>query len=214
MAQIRILLVDDHRLWRVGIRTLIERNRMFAISAEASSGAEALEQAKIVQPDVILLDVNLPGQDGISVCKDLLLQNPFHRVLMLTGSADKNFVIDAIIAGAKGYILKDADPKALLNAVKCVYEDGNYIDPELTPLLFGQIRARIMPSIFDDLTPSEKQVLGCMVKGHTNKAIANELGLSPGTVRNYVSSICKKLNVNNRVEAANLALRERFVQPN
>lgn len=210
MTQIRILLVDDHQLWRVGLRALIERNREFAISAEASSAEEALAQAKIVQPDVILLDVNLPERDGISICKDLLVQNPFHRILMLTGSADKNFVIDAIIAGAKGYILKDADPKELLAAVKSVYADGSYIDPLLTPLLFEQIRQRIMPSLFDDLTKSEKQVLECMTQGQTNKDIAQTLGLSSGTVRNYVSAIFKKLGVNNRIDASKLAIRERF----
>ncbi len=210
MSQIRILLVDDHELWRVGIRTLIGRNPEFAISAEAESAAVAMEQARIVQPDLILLDVKLPESDGITVCKDLLLENPLHRILMLTGNADKSFVVDAIIAGARGYILKDTDPKELLSAIRRVNAGKHYIDPELTSLLFEQVRLRILPSVFDDLTKSEKKVLHCMTQGMSNKDISEQIGLSVGTIRNYVSSICQKLGVSNRIEAVQLAIREQL----
>ncbi len=211
MRPIRILLVDDHRLWRMGIRAVIDRDQRFALSAEASTGAEALAQAAIVQPDVILLDVKLPGQDGIGVCKDLLVSNPHQRILMLTGSEDKNFVIDAIMAGAKGYILKDTDPKELLSAVARVFSGGSYIDPQLTALLFEQIQQRIVPTVFDKLSKSEKRVLKQMVAGKNNREIAETLKFGAGTVRNYVSSICTKLAVPNRIEASKLAIRERFI---
>ncbi len=210
MSQIRILLIDDHELWRVGIQTLINRTNEFVISAEADSAADALEQARIVQPHVILLDVNLPERDGIAICKDLIKANPLHRILMLTGNADTNFVVDAIIAGAKGYILKDTHPDELLNAIRRVHTGNHYIDPDLTSLLFEQVRKRILPSRFDALTKSERKVLACMTQAMSSKEIALHLGLTVGTVRNYVSAICQKLGVSNRLEATQLAMREQI----
>lgn len=210
MGQTKIMLVDDHEVVRMGMRALLERQDEFTVIAEAGSEQDAVEQARVAQPDIILMDIRLGSGSGIEACRQIVETQPNVKVIMLTSFAEDELLFSAIRAGAVGYVLKQADSRELLRAIKATAAGDGALDASLTARVFEEVRRlveRKEADAFADLSGKEKLVLHHLVAGETNKAIAEKLYLSEGTVRNYVSNIFSKLGVANRAEAAAFAIR-------
>ncbi len=206
----RILVVDDHEVVRLGLRTLLSNQPDFAVVGEAASADEALEQTRIHHPDVVVMDIRMPGKNGIEACREIKEEFPETAVLMLTSYAEDEMLFDAISAGAAGYVLKQGGGEELVRAVRRVAEGDALLDPAVTQRVLQRVREatrKEQAAAFKDLTEQELRVLGLVSKGFTNKEIAKELFLGEGTVRNYVSSILSKLDLTNRAEAAAYAVR-------
>lgn len=209
MAKQRILLVDDHEVVRLGLRSLLERHPHFEVVGEAGSSREAMEQAALLMPDVVVMDIRLPGQSGIEACAELVERYPDLRVIMLTSYAEDEMLFSAIRAGASGYILKQIGGDDLVRALEAVGRGEALLDPAVTQRVFQEVRKAVKDeeaSAFSHLSQQEKHVLLLVSEGKTNREIAKALFLGEGTVRNYVSSILSKLGVNNRAEAAAYAV--------
>ncbi|MEA3395955.1 MAG: response regulator transcription factor [Chloroflexota bacterium] len=207
---LRILIVDDHEVVRLGLRTLLSRNLDFAVVGEAGSAQEALERTRLYRPDVVVLDVRLPGKNGIHACAMIKEEMPETNVIMLTSYAEDEVLFDAIDAGAAGYVLKQVGGDELIRAIQCVGRGEALLDPVVTQRILERVRLasrQEQAAAFNDLTEQELRVLGLVAKGRTNKEIARALFLGEGTVRNYVSSILSKLDLTNRAEAAAYAVR-------
>lgn len=210
MQQVRIMLVDDHEVVRMGMRTLLERQEGYQVVAEASSESEAVAQAAVTKPDIILMDIRLGSGSGIDACQQIVAVHPHTKVIMLTSFAEDELLFSAIRAGAVGYVLKQADSRELLRAIKAAAQGEGALDSSLTARVFEEVRRSVErkeADAFSTLSEKEKRVLLHVVEGDTNKAIAEKLYLSEGTVRNYVSNIFSKLNVANRAEAAAYAIK-------
>lgn len=210
MTDLRLLLVDDHEVVRLGMRALLERHPSFTVVGEASSEEEALEQAVAHEPDIVLMDIRLAGGSGIEACQKIKEALPETKVIMLTSFAEDELLFAAIRAGATGYLLKQVGAGDLVRAIDMASRGESMLDPSLTQRVFFEVRRSIKKEeaiAFQDLTSQERQVLLLIAQGKTNREIATELFLSEGTVRNYVSSILSKLNVSNRAEAAAYAIK-------
>lgn len=210
MDTLRILLVDDHEVVRLGLRSLLERQPGFNVVAEAATESEAVAMALQHKPDVVLMDIRLAGGDGVAACEAIMKQLPETKVIMLTSYADDDLLFAAIRAGAVGYVLKQVDGREVIRAVEAVGHGDAVLDPSLTQRVFQQMRRSIRSdeeSVFDELTDAERQVLVLIAEGKTNREIGAVMYLSEGTVRNYVSSVFSKLGVSNRAEAAAFAIR-------
>lgn len=206
----RILIVDDHEVVRLGLRTLLSNQPDFVVVDEASSADQAVEKAKMHHPDVVVMDIRLPGKNGIEACREIREQFKDVQVIMLTSYAEDEMLFDAISAGAAGYVLKQGGGDDLVRAVRRVAEGDALLDPSVTQRVLARVRQATrqeQAAAFKDLTEQELRVLGLVSYGYTNKEIAKELFLGEGTVRNYVSSILSKLNLTNRAEAAAYAVR-------
>jgi len=209
MAKQRILLVDDHEVVRLGLKSLLERHPQFEVVGEAGSAREALEQASLLTPDVVVMDIRLPGQSGIEACEEIVDNFPDIKVIMLTSYAEDEMLFSAIRAGASGYILKQIGGDDLVRALEAVGRGEALLDPAVTQRVFQEVRKAVKEeeaSAFSHLSQQEKHVLLLVSEGKTNREIAKALFLGEGTVRNYVSSILSKLGVNNRAEAAAYAV--------
>jgi DNA-binding NarL/FixJ family response regulator len=209
MVKQRILLVDDHEVVRLGLKSLLERHPQFEIVGEASSAREALEQVENNHPDVVVMDIRLPGTSGIEACEEITSRFPETRVLMLTSYAEDEMLFSAIRAGASGYILKQIGGEELVRALEAVARGEALLDPAVTQRVFQEVRRAVKEeeaSAFVHLSQQEKHVLLLVSEGRTNREIAKALFLGEGTVRNYVSSILSKLGVSNRAEAAAYAV--------
>ena len=209
MAKKRILLVDDHEVVRLGLKSLLERHPQFEIVGEAASAREALEQVENNHPDVVVMDIRLPGVSGIEACEEITSRFPETRVLMLTSYAEDEMLFSAIRAGASGYILKQIGGEELVRALEAVARGEALLDPAVTQRVFQEVRRAVKEeeaSAFIHLSQQEKHVLLLVSEGRTNREIAKALFLGEGTVRNYVSSILSKLGVSNRAEAAAYAV--------
>ena len=209
MAKQRILLVDDHEVVRLGLKSLLDRNSQFDVVGEASSAREALEQVNILSPDIVVMDIRLPGTSGIEACEDIVQKYPHIKVIMLTSYAEDEMLFSAIRAGASGYILKQISSEDLVHALEAVGRGEALLDPAVTQRVFQEVRKAVKDeeaSAFAHLSQQEKHVLLLVSEGKTNREIAKALFLGEGTVRNYVSSILSKLGVNNRAEAAAYAV--------
>lgn len=207
---LRILLVDDHEVVRLGMKALLERHQGFTVVAEADSEEDALEQALAHEPDIVLMDIRLAGGSGIEACQKIKNALPETIVIMLTSFAEDELLFAAIRAGASGYVLKQVGGGDLVRALEAAARGESMLDPSLTQRVFVEVRRSIQKEeaiAFIDLTGQERQVLALIAAGKTNREIASELFLSEGTVRNYVSSILSKLNVSNRAEAAAYAIK-------
>ncbi len=205
----RVLLVDDHEVVRVGLRSLLERHQQFDVVGEAGSAREAIQKTETLKPDVVVMDIRLPGTSGIEACEQIVTKHPKIKVIMLTSYAEDEMLFSAIRAGASGYVLKQIGSDDLVKALEAVGRGEALLDPAVTQRVFQEVRRAVKneeASAFSHLSQQEKHVLLLVSEGRTNREIAKQLFLGEGTVRNYVSSILSKLNVNNRAEAAAYAV--------
>lgn len=209
---IRILIVDDHTVVRKGLRALLQTKSGFHVVAEAANGTEAVKRAAGHRPDVILLDLVMPGGGGIPAIKELTRQNPDTRILVLTSFAEDEKVFAAIKSGALGYLLKDSSPQELLEAIRAVHRGESFLHPSIAAKLVRELSepwAEAVPA--DDslvLTERETAVLKLVARGLTNQEIAEKLTISERTVTTHVSNILTKLHLANRTQATLYALRE------
>jgi two-component system, NarL family, response regulator DevR len=209
MPKQRIILVDDHEVVRLGLKSLLDRHPHFEVVGEASTAKEALEQVGKLLPDVVLMDIRLPGSSGIEACEEIIKNYPDIKVIMLTSYAEDDMLFSAIRAGASGYVLKQIGAEDLMRAIEAVGRGEALLDPAVTQRVFQEVRRAVKEeeaSAFVNLSQQEKHVLLLVSEGRTNREIAKALFLGEGTVRNYVSSILSKLGVSNRAEAAAYAV--------
>jgi NarL family two-component system response regulator LiaR len=206
---IRILIVDDHAVVRKGLQTLIASEPGMVLVGEAADGVEAVLKARALQPDVILLDLIMPRQDGVEAIQQIKGENPAACILVLTSFADDDKLFPAIKAGALGYLLKDSTPEQLLQAIRDVYQGKSSLDPSVAAKLIRELnRPTTLPLSPDPLTGREIDVLKLVAQGRTNSEIAQILVISERTVGNHINNILSKLHLANRTQAALYALRE------
>ena len=209
MTKMRILLVDDHEVVRLGIKTLLEQDTGFEIVGEASNAKEAIELTGKLLPDIVLMDIRLPGISGIDACEEITQHYSEVKVVMLTSYAEDEMLFSAIRAGASGYLLKQISSEDLIRSLISVNKGDALLDPMVTQRVFQEVRRAVREeeaSAFAILSQQEKHVLILVSEGKTNREIAKSLFLGEGTVRNYVSSILSKLGTSNRAEAAAYAV--------
>lgn len=209
MNKYRVLLVDDHEVVRLGLKSLLEQHEQFDVVGEAATAKEAFEQVVRLRPDIVLMDIRLPGMSGIEACEEITNNHPEVRVVMLTSYAEDEMLFSAIRAGASGYVLKQIGAADLVRALEAVGRGEALLDPAVTQRVFQEVRRAVREeeaSAFANLSQQEKHVLLLVSEGKTNREIAKSLFLGEGTVRNYVSSILSKLGVSNRAEAAAYAV--------
>ncbi len=202
-ARTRILIADDHPVFRFGLRTLLEAQSDMVVVGEGKDGREAVEMVRSLQPDVVLMDINMPGTNGIEATRQITTADPQAVVLIVT-MIDDDTVFAAMQAGARGYLLKGADGDETLRAVRAVAHGEVIFSPGVAEQMLHRFRQRpqeAADSPFPELTPREREVLTLLAQGLTNQAIAERLVLSPKTIRNQTSSIFSKLQVANRGEA-------------
>ena len=213
MKRQRVLIVDDHEVVRLGLRALLDRHPDFEVVGEASTADEAVIKTLDRRPDVVVMDIRLPGGTGIGACEQIVAQAPECQVIILTSYAEDEMLFSAIRAGAAGYVLKQIGGAELIRALETVGRGESLLDPALTSRVFAEVRRAAVAAeaaAFSELTPQELNVLSGIATGKTNREIAEILHLSPGTVRNYVSNILSKLDVSNRAEAAAYAVEHRL----
>jgi len=204
MERIRLVIADDHPVFRYGLRTLLQEEPQFDIVGEATTGQESVEMAATLRPDVILMDLSMPGLNGIEATRRILAATPQTNILVLTMFDDDDSVFAAMRAGARGYILKGAGGDETLRAITAVSNGEAIFSPALAQRLiryFEGPRPAPSPQTFPQLTEREREILALIGQGYTNAAIAERLVLSPKTVRNHVSLIFGKLHVAGRAEA-------------
>jgi DNA-binding NarL/FixJ family response regulator len=204
---IRLLIVDDHEVTRLGLRTLLQACPSFEIAGETGSVAQTLEAAVRLQPDLVLLDVRLSDGSGIEVCRQLQKLDLETKVLILTSFADDDLVFDAIAAGADGYLLKEIHGERLIQAIQDVVAGRSILDPAVTRRVMGRVRSPDSVAVrnkLDLLSTQERKVVALVAEGKTNKEIGREMGLSDKTVKNYLGNAMEKLNLTRRSQAAAL----------
>jgi two-component system response regulator DevR len=202
---LRLLVVDDHDVVRQGLVALLGRRQGFEVVAEAGTAAEAVEQARRYEPDIVVMDVRLPDGSGIEACREIRAELPATRVIMFTSYPDEEAVLSAIVAGASGYLLKQVRARDLVTALEAVGRGESLLDPAVTEKVLERVRRIATGTAADDLavlTSQEQKILLLVAEGKTNKEIAAEVFLSDKTVKNYVSSILSKLNLERRAQAA------------
>lgn len=205
---IRILLIDDHSLLRSGIRLLLEKQPDFEVVAEAGDGIEGVKRAQQHQPDVILLDLNMPGLSGLETLQLLTQDNPATAVIILTVSEEAEELAQALRDGARGYLIKNIEGDALATAIRRAADGDAVIDPSMTAKLVAQFRTQpktapiAAASERDKLTTREREIVQCLARGESNKEIARHLDVAESTVKIHVQNILKKLNLNSRVQVA------------
>jgi two-component system, NarL family, response regulator DevR len=209
----RLLVVDDHEVVRQGLVALLDRRPNFQVVAEAGTVEEALAQARLHQPDIVIMDVRLPDGSGVEACREIRAELPDTRVVMLTSFPDDEAVLSAIVAGAAGYLLKQIRARDLIAGLEAVGRGESLLDPAVTERVLARVRQIASGEIHDELaglTPQERKILMLVAEGKTNKIIADEIFLSDKTVKNYVSSILAKLNLERRAQAAAFVARHRL----
>jgi two-component system response regulator DevR len=210
---LRLLVVDDHEVVRQGLVALLDRREHFQVVAEAGTAAEAVEMARKFEPDLVVMDVRLPDGSGIEACREIRAEFPATRVVILTSYPDEEAVLSAIIAGASGYLLKQIRSRDLVSALESVGRGESLLDPAVTEKVLDRVR-RIATGTYTDemaqLTQQEQKILLLVAEGKTNKEIAAEVFLSDKTVKNYVSSILSKLNLERRAQAAAFVAKHRI----
>ena len=216
MSAIKVLLADDHSLFREGLRSLLEDQDDIEIVGEAEDGLDAIKLASQLNPTVVLMDINMPVVDGVEATRMILKKNPTVGIIILTMYPQDEYVFQALKAGAKAYLLKDTRSRRLLEVIRTVHQGQAVISPEMTNRLLDEFR-RIADEqdedkpAFQPLTDQERRILTKVAEGASNKDIAVDLNLSERTVKNYLSIIFQKLQVNNRTEAAIRAMRDGLV---
>jgi two-component system response regulator DevR len=213
---LRLLVVDDHEVVRQGLVALLDRRSGFEVVAQAGSVAESITLAARHEPDLVIMDVRLPDGSGIEACREIRAARPETRVVMLTSYPDEEAVLSAIIAGASGYLLKQIRGRDLVSALAAVGRGESLLDSAVTEKVLERVRRMASGSAPDDLaelTAQERKILLLVAEGKTNKEIATEVFLSDKTVKNYVSSILAKLNLQRRTQAAAFVAKRHLVSP-
>jgi two-component system nitrate/nitrite response regulator NarL len=207
---ISVLLVDDHTLFRSGIRSLLQRHADFAVVGEASDGVEGIKRAKQLVPDVVLLDLNMPGMSGLETLQLLLQDCPQAAVIMLTVSEEAEDLAAALQAGARGYLIKNIDAEYLVRAIRRAAAGEPVVAEAMTAKLVARMQGGVQKAVpaseLDRLTPREREILACLARGDSNKLIARSLDVAESTVKIHVQNILKKLNLSSRVQAAVFAV--------
>ena len=210
---IRVLIADDHEVVRIGLATLLDGQPGMSVVAQAASGADAVRLTRQHHPDVVVMDIRMPNGSGIEACRVLNAEPDSVPVIMLTSHADSDALFDAIDAGASGYVLKRVGSGELIDAVRTVAGGGSLLDPAVTRRVLDRLRnaSRMEEAgAFADLTEQERRVLAHIADGETNRQIAARMGLAEKTVRNYVSNVLAKLELESRAQAAGYAIRNRL----
>lgn len=213
MKTLHILLVDDHEVVRLGLATLLEDVPGVMVVGEAGSAQEALAACERLNPDLVILDIRLPDQPGVDVCRHITERWPHIQVIMLTSYTDDDLIAEAVLAGAAGYVLKQVGNEELLRAIQAVRRGEALLDPKVTQRILQRMRQteRLLDaSAFRDLSKREIEVLHLVSQGKSNREIAEALSVSEKTVRNHVSSLLDKLVLSNRIELATYAVRHRI----
>jgi len=210
--QLRLLIVDDHEVVRQGLVAMLGRRPNFQVVAEAGSAAESLDMARRFRPDLVVMDVRLPDGSGIEACREIRDELPETRVVILTSYPDEEAVFSAIIAGASGYLLEQVRGRDLVAALEAVGRGESLLDPAVTEKVLERVRRIATSGASDELaqlTAQEQKILLLVAEGKTNKEIAGDVFLSDKTVKNYVSSILSKLNLQRRAQAAAFVAKRR-----
>jgi NarL family two-component system response regulator LiaR len=212
MDKVSVLLVDDHRVVRQGLRDFLELHEQIEVVGEAGSGAEGISMARELLPDVVLMDLVMPGMDGVEATRRLKAVSPSSRVIVLTSFADDDKIFPAIKAGAISYLLKDISPEDLAHAVFAAQRNEAVLHPDVAVRLMHEFNvSRELGTPIDQLTERELDVLRLIAKGKSNKEIADTLVISEKTVKTHVSNLLSKLHLADRTQAAIYALRQRLV---
>jgi two-component system response regulator DevR len=216
MAKIRLMIVDDHEVVRLGMRAAFELENDIAIVGEASNGAEAVAKVGVLAPQVILMDVRMERMGGIEACREIKSIAPSITILMITSFTDEEAVFASVMAGASGYLLKNVSRAELLKAIRLAASGQSLLDPTLTKQAVTRMTTLSKGTTQtpgDELTDREREVLGLVARGYTNKQIAETLFVSEKTARNHVSHILEKLGLARRSEAAVYAVEHKIVPP-
>ncbi len=212
-SKIRILIVDDHSVLRAGIRALLKVQPDFEVVGDASDGQEALARVRELQPDVVLMDIGMPGMDGLAATRAIKDAFPETRILILTQHENKEYVIPSLKIGASGYVLKRADGDELLSAIRAVAIGGTFFDPRITGVLVDGVRRdnQTPTDLLDTLTEREREVFVLLARGNTYQQVAEALFITPKTVDFHRSNVMRKLNLNSRSELIRYALQRGLI---
>lgn len=209
---IKVMIADDHKMVREGLKKLIEFDNDIRVIGEAGDGKDCLKNLFISNPDVVLLDIDMPDMNGMQVLSAIFEREARPRVLMLTVHNEITYLMKAVDMGADGYLLKDSDSRELIRAIRCVYEGERFIQPSLIPLLNSRLIARDLDrEKADDLSDREVEVLRLVSAGLLNKEIGHRLGISERTVKNHMSNIFRKIDCTDRTQAAVFCIRSGLV---
>ena len=205
---IRIVIVDDHAIVRQGLRALLEAEDDMVVTGEAGSVEEAIRRVGLDEPDLVLMDLQLPDGTGVDACREIMSRWPGTTVLILTSFADDQALYSAIMAGAAGYVLKRIQPDELLSGIRAAAGGASLLDPTLVEMVFKRVRGELTgDSLLDKLSGQELKIVDLIEQGHTNRQIASELNLAEKTVKNYVSNLLTKMGMSRRSEVAAYAAR-------
>ncbi|MDN5331816.1 MAG: two-component system, NarL family, response regulator DegU [Tepidanaerobacteraceae bacterium] len=213
MAKISVVLADDHALVRKGLKKLLEMESDIEVVGEASNGLEAVEEVRTKNPDVVLMDINMPKLNGVEAIRLLKKEKSRAKIIVLTIYDDREYLLELLKVGISGYLLKDIEPHALVEAVRAVSRGETYIQPTLTRALVAEYKrlSQPLPRASRPLTAREKEVMAYIAEGMSNIEISEKLGISEKTVKNHVSSILRKLNLMDRTQVAVYALKNNLV---
>ena len=215
MKKLRILLADDHIVMRTGLRALLERQPNLEVVGESENGREAVELASSLKPDVLVMDVGMPVLNGIEATKTIVSQHPTIAVVVLSMHADESYVMRALKAGARGYLLKDSAPADLLSAIQAVSQNKSFFSPKVSRILAEDyvrvLKQKGAVDSYDLLTSREREILQLLAEGKTNKEVATALNISPYTAETHRSHILEKLNLHNSAELVLYAVRKGII---
>jgi two-component system response regulator NreC len=216
MAKIRILLADDHTLFRQGMKTLLVTETDMEVVGEAPNGADAMEKAAQLRPDVVLMDIGMPGPSSFETTRQIKRNRPETKVLFLTMYDDEDYLVEGMEVGANGYVLKDSPASQLVSAVRDVHRGGSYLSPRMLSQLVDDFRSRIKSANrlprFATLTPREKEVLKMLAEGNTVKEVACQLNLSVKTVEAHKFNLMRKLDIHNKAQLVQYAIQKKIIK--
>jgi len=213
---IKIILIDDHTLFRSGIKALLSRQNDFDVIGEAADGFTGIKLVEQMRPDIVLLDLDMPVMNGRETLAQILSSNPQQTVVMLTVSEDNDDLTECMRIGARGFLLKNINADFLLDSIRKAVDGDNVFSPEMAPRLVQSLISPASPRadhLLSTLTPREMEILGYLAAGHSNKVIARHLELAESTIKVHVQNILRKLNLSSRVQAAVYAVQHKVPQP-
>ncbi len=216
MSGIRVLLVDDHTLFRQGIRTLLSQEADIDVVGEAGNGAEAVERAAELRPEVVVMDISMPGMSCFEATRQIRRARPDTKVMFLTMYDDEDYLVEAMEVGASGYLLKDSPASQLASAVRDVQKGGSFLSPRMLSQLVDDFRSRVKSDTrtprFQTLTAREREVLKLLAEGQSVKEIAGDLNLSVKTVEAHKFNLMRKLDIHNKAQLVQYAIQKKIIQ--